>query len=419
MSDSQRLLMVDDTPANLQVLYQTLDGQGYELLVAQTGEEALELASEAQPALILLDIMMPGIDGFETCRRLKADPATREAAVIFMSALGETKDKVKGLELGAVDYIAKPFQADEVTARVKTHLTIHRLTMELAEANRKMKQEQALLQKAHDETNRKNAELQETLARLRSTQDNLVESEKLAALGQLVAGVAHEFNTPVGTLQSTTDMLSRFNSKMSAVVSDSSKPLDPQRIGELNGLLDLLRQQSELAGTASQRIHTVLSSLRDFVRLDEADLKEVDLHRGIESALTLLQHEFPSGLKITKKFGDMPTVRCYARELNQALMKLLQISAETIEGDGSITITTTGDDKQAHIKITDTGKGFSEEELRELFNIGFSSSGGRVSVSARLVGVRRTVLKHGGSLDIESSPGAGTTYSIQLLRFGV
>ena len=98
--NGERLLLVDDTPTNLQVLYQTLDGRGYQLLIAQNGEEALELARDARPSLILLDIMMPGIDGFETCRRLKADPQTQESAVIFMSALDETKDKVRGLEPG-------------------------------------------------------------------------------------------------------------------------------------------------------------------------------------------------------------------------------------------------------------------------------------------------------------------------------
>lgn len=144
------ILLVDDTPTNLHVLYQTLDGRGHELLIAQCGEEALELAREARPALILLDIMMPGIDGYETCRRLKADPKTRDSAVIFMSALDDTKDKVRGLEVGAVDYITKPFEGAEVIARVNTHLELRRLHRELAEANetllsanRKMKQDLA------------------------------------------------------------------------------------------------------------------------------------------------------------------------------------------------------------------------------------------------------------------------------------
>ncbi len=134
----ERVLLVDDNPTNLQVLFQTLDGRGYKLLIAKSGENALRIAREANPQLVLLDIMMPGMDGYEVCRQLKADTETEETAVIFLSALGETKDKVKGLELGAVDYITKPFQADEVIARVNTHLTIHRLKQSLATRNEQL-----------------------------------------------------------------------------------------------------------------------------------------------------------------------------------------------------------------------------------------------------------------------------------------
>ena len=122
-----RLLLVDDNPTNLQVLFQALEAEGYELLVAQSGEEAIATAKEAQPQLILLDINMPGIDGYETCRRLKADRETSDCVIIFLSARGEVADKVQGLQLGAVDYIGKPFQFEEVVARVRKHLdTYHR-----------------------------------------------------------------------------------------------------------------------------------------------------------------------------------------------------------------------------------------------------------------------------------------------------
>ena len=122
-----RLLLVDDNPTNLQVLFQALEDEGYELLVAQSGLEAIATAREAQPQLILLDINMPGIDGYETCRRLKADAETSDAVIVFLSARGEVADKVQGLQLGAVDYIGKPFQFEEVVARVRKHLdTYHR-----------------------------------------------------------------------------------------------------------------------------------------------------------------------------------------------------------------------------------------------------------------------------------------------------
>jgi len=132
------LLLVDDNPDNLQVLYGTLDTLGHRLLVARSGEDALKIASRAQPQLVLLDIMMPGMDGFEVCRRLLKDRANADTAVIFLSALDDSASRVKGLGLGAVDYITKPFQAEEVLARVRTHLTIVQLRARLAEQNQRL-----------------------------------------------------------------------------------------------------------------------------------------------------------------------------------------------------------------------------------------------------------------------------------------
>ncbi|MEE8526690.1 MAG: fused response regulator/phosphatase [Thermoanaerobaculia bacterium] len=134
--DPARILLVDDNATNLNVLRETLQGRGYELRMAKSGEQALKIADKIGPDLVLLDIMMPpGIDGYETLERLQAEPQTAETPVIFLSALHDTKDKVKGLDLGAVDFISKPFQGDEVIARVNTHLTIHRLRRELERRN--------------------------------------------------------------------------------------------------------------------------------------------------------------------------------------------------------------------------------------------------------------------------------------------
>ena len=133
-----KVLIVDDTPENIQVLMGTLKDQ-YAIVAAINGEKALKMALAApQPELILLDIMMPGMDGFEVCRRLKADTATRDIPVIFLSALDDTSNKVKGFSVGAVDYISKPFQPEEVHVRVNTHLTMSLLKQDLAEKNKEL-----------------------------------------------------------------------------------------------------------------------------------------------------------------------------------------------------------------------------------------------------------------------------------------
>ena len=157
-STEEAILLVDDNPTNLQVLFDTLDGRGFKLLIAKDGKVALAIAGKARPNLILLDIMMPGIDGYEVCRQLKADPATAEIPVIFLSALTDTKDKVQGLDLGAVDYVTKPFQPDEIIARVNTHLTVYRLKKALDQKNKELQEANDLLE---ERVKKRTAQLEE------------------------------------------------------------------------------------------------------------------------------------------------------------------------------------------------------------------------------------------------------------------
>ncbi len=173
----EQILLVDDNVTNLQVLHQTLDGRGYKLLVAKNGPAALTIAQKARPSLILLDIMMPEMDGYEVCRRLQADPDTREIPVIFLSALTDTKDKVKGLEVGAVDFVSKPFQPEEVIARVNTHLTINRLKMSLAEKNQQLQDANEVLE---ERVRKRTAEL----AQLNAVYERFVPREFINLLGK-------------------------------------------------------------------------------------------------------------------------------------------------------------------------------------------------------------------------------------------
>jgi DNA-binding NtrC family response regulator len=155
LDDTDRILIVDDDPTNIDALRHTLDGSGWRLFMARSGESAIEVARKVQPLLILLDVVMPGIDGYETCRRLKDDAKTREAAVIFLSSLDETKDKVRGLQVGAVDFVSKPFQKDEVIARVNTHLTLQRLRRQLEARNAELTRELAVAQELLSDARRR------------------------------------------------------------------------------------------------------------------------------------------------------------------------------------------------------------------------------------------------------------------------
>ncbi len=190
------VLIVDDTPTNLEVLVEYLTEAGFDVFVATDGESALEQIKHALPDLILLDVMMPGIDGFETCRRLKGDEATRDVPVIFMTALSETVDKVKGFEVGAVDYVTKPIQHEEVLARVTTHLTIRSLQKGLQEANDRLEQRVA----------ERTAELSEALSEVEELKNRLQEENVYL---QEEIKTAHNFEEIISRSDAFRDVLQK------------------------------------------------------------------------------------------------------------------------------------------------------------------------------------------------------------------
>jgi DNA-binding NtrC family response regulator len=197
------ILVVDDNPANIGVLLDYLARQGFTVLVARDGESALTQAQYAGPDLILLDVLMPGLDGYDTCRQLKERPETREIPVIFVTALADTAAKVRGFGMGAVDYVAKPFQQDEVLARVTTHLTLRRLQCALQAANERLEQRvaerTAELQRALEEVERLRDRLQ---AENRYLQDEIKVNQNFGEIvgrSRALANVLHQVQQVAGT----------------------------------------------------------------------------------------------------------------------------------------------------------------------------------------------------------------------------
>jgi PAS domain S-box-containing protein len=180
-SKSRTILAVDDKLENLKVLIKNLEDSGFELMVAQSGEEALKRVDRIIPDIILLDVLMPGIDGFETCRRLKQNEATQDIPVIFMTALTETVDKVKGFKAGAVDYLTKPLQHEEVLARVNAHLSIRIFQQQLQEQNDLLQQKNALLEKQKHE-------LQESEERFHGLSEATFEGILIHDAGRVIDG---------------------------------------------------------------------------------------------------------------------------------------------------------------------------------------------------------------------------------------
>lgn len=386
------ILIVDDIPTNIKVLLDFLHYSNFSVSVAKNGESALKKAQEELPQLILLDVMMPGIDGFETCRRLKANPKTKDIPVIFMTALSDVVDKVKGLQVGAVDYITKPFQHEEVLARINVHLE------------------------------------------LRKTQLKLVQQEKMSSLGQLVAGVAHEINNPVnfieGNLHYAAQYIEQLLNLLHLYEVYSSNPIPEIQDYSQKIELDFIKQDlckllsSMTVGT--ERIQEIVRSLRIFSRLDEAERKSVNLHDGIDSTLMILssrlkQTQKHPEIEVVKKYGNLPLVECFPGQINQVFMNILTNAIDAIQSfvkeKGQIRITTelTADEKSVLIRIADNGVGICEDVKQKIFDQFFTTkSVGNGTGLGLAIAYSIVVEKHGGTLTCHSKLKEGTEFIITL-----
>ena len=258
--------------------------------------------------------------------------------------------------------------------------------------------------------------VEERTHELRTKQAQLVHSEKMAALGSLVAGVAHEINTPLGALNSNTDVFIRTFEKVRAILSDPDTPAKVREDPDLLRLLNAIDDLNAVNRAATTRIVTIVDTLRNFARLEEAERKDADLHEGIESTLTLVHHQLKNRIEVVKDFGEIPLIRCYPDNLNQVFMNLLVNAAQAIEGKGKITISTRllEPGNEVVVEVSDDGKGIERDHLSRIFEPGFTTKGAGVGTGLGLSIVRQIIKDHNGRIDVDSEPGIGTTFRITL-----
>ena len=392
-SGGERVLLVDPYPYNRELLRAQLEAADYRVEVCASGEELYAGTVErGEPDLYVIAESMADTTGFELVRKLRtrAGAPSAPAPVVITTGRRDSAFRIAGLSAGVDYYLRKPIHPVELYTAARILLERHRLVEELRRAN----QEQGRL-----------------LAQLRATQARLVQHAKMASLGQLVAGVAHEINTPLGAIVSNNDLFLRAFDRL-------RKSVDATEIAQYAQVrrdLDAVTVLGEVTRIACQRITGIVRSLRTFARLDEAEVKAVDLHDGLESTLVLINHLLKSGISVERRYGALPPVECHPNQINQVFMNLLVNACQAIAGRGTVTIETTPlADDRVQIAISDSGKGISAEILPRIFDPGFTTKGVGVGTGLGLSICYQIVEAHGGDITVASSPGKGATFVVTL-----
>lgn len=300
---------------------------------------------------------------------------------------------------------------DEIGALSRSFNT---MTASLREAHTKIQAQQRHLEDANDELESTNKDLVDAMHQLQEAQQQLVLREKMASLGNLVAGVAHEINNPVGAVKSAADTSARSIDLVCRSLESCANMDELKHSNKFSTAIEILKSNNEITVTASDRIAEIVRSLRDFARLDEAEFQKADIHNGLDSTLTLLHHELKNRIEVDKRYGDLPRIQCYPNQLNQVFMNVLSNAEQAIEGEGVITIETdrVGDD--VVVRIGDSGRGIDPDHVTKIFDPGFTTKGVGVGTGLGLSISYNIVNKHHGRIEADSEPGKGTTITLTL-----
>jgi two-component system NtrC family sensor kinase len=397
MDAKPRILLVDDSPAYRRVI-QTMLGPRYEFLMLGNAEEALAKVRAYAPDLVISDLVMPGIDGYELCRRLRAEPGLTHVPIIMLTSKTGDESRITGLEVGADDYLFKPIRQRELTARVTSLLRLRRTTLDLEQAN----------------------------AHLRKVQAELVRAEKLASLGQLVAGIAHEINNPLNYIYGNTEFLTDYMKTFSGLI-DRFDAL-PGLTEEQRQTIELWKQEADLAFVrddlakliegvrlGAERAAEIVRGLRAFARVGpQVELESVSLAETLEVALTVLRHELRDRVKVVKKLAPIPPVRCDASRMSQVFVNLLLNAIQAIppEDEGEVEISLEADDTWARISFHDNGPGIPPSLRDKIFDPFFTTKPVGQGTGLGLSISYGIVQQHGGRIELETEEGKGTKFTV-------
>jgi len=280
-----------------------------------------------------------------------------------------------------------------------------RQSRDLASANLRLIELSDDLRKSH-------AEAERAYEQLRSAQAELVSSAKLATLGTLIAGVAHEINTPLGALHSNHDTIRRALERLQVILED--EVVDEHELEDVRRIVRAIDGVTATNNMAVDRMVQIVRSLRTFGRVDRSDIDRVDLHEGIESTLAIVAHELKGRIDVLREYGDLPRVECFPNQVHQVFMNLIVNAAQAIRGRGTITIRTGAKGEEVMFEVEDTGVGIPHENLARIFDPGFSTKGSRMGMGMGLLITSQIIDRHGGRIAVESEPGRGSVFTVHL-----
>lgn len=373
---------------------------GHNFVSAEDGRKAWELFNQQKFKMVITDWMMPHMDGLALCRQIRQKKSADYVYIIILTAKDQKSDAIKGLDAGADDYITKPLDPGELSARIKVGQRIFQL-----------------------EDAQKNANLQ------------LLQSEKMASVGQLAAGVAHEINNPTGFVSSNLRTLSNYmddinklfkqyremileiekNGHTAPSISDKIKAVAELETGMdidfvINDINDLIEESRE----GTERIKKIVQDLKDFAHPGDGKLKMVDINKGIKTTLNVVWNELKYKAVVEEELGDLPQVKGYPQQLNQVFMNILVNAAQAIDEKGVIKIVTRAVDGRVEIVFSDSGKGIDPEHLPKLFDPFFTTKEIGKGTGLGLHVAYNIVQKHKGTIEVKSKVGKGTVFRIRI-----
>jgi signal transduction histidine kinase len=425
------ILIVDDDGFFRNFIKMVLHKQGYQVLIAENGQKALEVLAISKPDLIISDLMMPVMNGVELCKRVKSNPKTRDIYFIILTSKSDVSEKVKLLDVGADDFLSKPVNNDELLAKVRASIRIRQLQRELEESNKRLMHLNRELQRTMENLKQANREIKETQAQL-------LQQEKMASIGQLAAGVAHEINNPIGFVHSNLSVLEEYISDLTeffnaykalksaiekgdkaGVAKGLRELLAVEKKIDLNFIMDDIEKVVRESLDGAERVKVIVQDLKDFSHIDQAEVKFFNVNEGLESTLNIVWNEIKYKARVEKDYGEVPEIRCFPMQLNQVFMNLLVNAAQAIDKNGVIRIKTFSTDTHVVIQISDNGSGIPEEIRNKIFDPFFTTKDVGKGTGLGLSTAYSIIKKHNGDIEVESEVGKGTCFTIRLPLEGV